>query len=159
MCIVRREHFKRLLKGIIALLVVVVSIFPVLASSLVMAAQDRDEATVLRLEHEWLRALVERDAATLERILADDFVDSNWKGELHTKKQVLEGLGTPSPYSQHLRDVRIQLYGSMAIARGLNEISGKDGQIVMRIRFTDVFLYRHGNWQAIAAQETQVSSQ
>jgi hypothetical protein len=46
----------------------------------------------------------------------------------------------------------------MAIARGLNEISDKDGRIVMRIRFTDVFLYRHGNWQAVATQETPVSA-
>jgi hypothetical protein len=47
----------------------------------------------------------------------------------------------------------------MAVARGLNEISGKNGQIVMRIRFTDVLPYRHGYWKAVAAQETPVSSQ
>jgi len=123
-----------------------------------MPVPGRDEHTVLRTEHEWLRALVERDRATLDRLLADDFVDSNWKGELHTKKQVLEGLGTPRRYSQHLRDIRIQLYGSMAIARGLNEISNKDRRIIMWIRFTDVLLYSHGNWQAVAAQETPVSS-
>lgn len=110
------------------------------------------------LKHEWLRALVERDRATLDGILADDFVDSNWKGELRTKRQVLEGLGTTRPYSQHLRDIKIQLYGSMAVAQGSNEIRGKDGRIAMRIRFTDVLLYRHGNWQAVAAQETSVSS-
>jgi hypothetical protein len=101
---------------------------------------------------------VERDRAALDRILADDFVDSNWKGELRTKSQLLEGSGTPSSHSQHLRDIKIQLHGSMAIARDLNEISDKDGRIVMRIRFTDVFLHRHGNWQAVAAQETPVSS-
>lgn len=114
---------------------------------------------VLRIEHQWLRALVERDRTTLDRILADDFVDSNWKGELRTKRQVLEGLGTPRPHSQYLRDIKIPLCGSMAVARGLNEITGKNGRIVMRIRFTDVLLYRHGNWQAVAAQETPVSSQ
>jgi hypothetical protein len=77
---------------------------------------------------------------------------------LRTKSQVLEGLGTPRPYLQNLRDVKIQLYGSMAVARGLNEVKNKDDGIVMQIRFTDVLLYRHGNWQAVAAQETPVSS-
>jgi hypothetical protein len=96
---------------------------------------------------------------TLDRILADDFVDSNWKGELRTKRQLLERLGRPRPYSQHLREIKIQLYESMAVARGLNEVSSTDGRIVMRIRFTDVLFYRHGNWQAVAAQETPVSSQ
>ena len=159
MRVLRREHFMRLLKEIVASLVVVLSIFPMSAFSHEMPVQGRDEHTVLRIEHEWLRALVERDRATLDRILADDFVDSDWKGEPHTKRQVLEGLGTPRPYSQHLRDIRIQLHGSMAIARGLNEISNKDRRIMMRIRFTDVLLYRHGNWQAVAAQETPVNSQ
>jgi Domain of unknown function (DUF4440) len=149
----------RLLKGFIALFVAALSIFLAPAFSRDLPVQSRDERAVLRIEHEWLRALVERDRATLDRILADDFVDSNWKGELRTKRQVLDGLGTPHPYSQHLRDVKVQLYGSIAIARGLNEVSGKNGGIVMRIRFTDVLLYRHGNWQAVAPQETPVSFQ
>ena len=153
-----RDHFMRRLKEI-ALLVLVLSIFPMSVFSHEMPVQDRDENTVLRIEYEWLRALIERDRATLDRILADDFVDSNWKGDLHTKRQVLEGLGTSRPYSQHLREIRIQLYGSIAIARGLNEISNKDRRIMMRIRFTDVLLYRHGNWQAVAGQETPVNSQ
>ena len=77
---------------------------------------------------------------------------------MNTKSQVLEGLVTSGPYLQHLRDIKVQLHGSMAVARGLNEIRDKDGRIVMRIRFTDVLLYHHGNWQAVAAQETPVSS-
>src|SRR5437870_1027629 len=95
-------------------------------------------APVLRIEHEWLRALVERDLTTLERILADDFMDSSWKGELRTKSQLLKGLSKPLPYSQHLQNIKIKLYGLVALARGLNEISDKNGRIVMRIRFTDV---------------------
>jgi hypothetical protein len=146
------------LEGFFASFVITSSIFAGAAFSREMPVQGRDEPTIVRIEHEWLRALVERDRATLDRILADNFVDSNWKGELRTKRQVLEGLGAPRPYSQHLRDIKIQLYGSMAVARGLNEIRGKDGRIVMRIRFTDVLLYRHGNWQAVAAQETPMSA-
>jgi len=149
----------RLLKGFIAWVVAALSIFLASAFGGETPVQNRDEQAALRIEQEWLRALVERDRPTVDTILTDDFVDSNWKGELRTKRQVLEGLGTPNPYSQHLRDMKVQLYGSIAVARGLNEISDKNGGIVMRIRFTDVLLYRHGNWQAVAAQETPVSSQ
>jgi len=76
--------------------------------------------------------------------LADDLMDSSWKGELRTKSQLLEGLSKPLPYSQYLQNIKIKLYASVALARGLNEISDKNGRIVMRIRFTDVLLYRHG---------------
>jgi Domain of unknown function (DUF4440) len=146
------------LERFVAVFVAAVLLFPSSAFSRATGVQDRDEKTIIDIEHEWLRALIQRDRPTLDRILADDFVDSNWKGELHTKKQVLEGLGTSGPYLQHLRDIKVQRHGSMAVVRGLNEIRDKDGRIVMRIRFTDLLLYRHGNWQAVAAQETPVHS-
>jgi len=124
--------------------VIALSTFTPLAFGHEIRLQDRGERTVLRIEHEWLRALVERDLTTLERILADDLMDSSWKGELRTKSQLLEGLSKPLPYSQYLQNIKIKLYASVALARGLNEISDKNGRIVMRIRFTDVLVYRHG---------------
>ena len=123
---------------------IALSTFTPLAFGHEIRLQDRGERTVLRIEHEWLRALAERDLTTLERIVADDFMDSSWKGELRTKSQLLEGLSKPLPYSQYLQNIKIKLYASVALARGLNEISDKNGRIVMRIRFTDVLLYRHG---------------
>ena len=138
-------------------LTIALSIFAGLAFGREIPAQTRDERTVLRIEHDWLRTLVERDRATLDRILADDFIDSSWKGELRNKRHVLADLSKPLPYSQHLQDVQIKLYGDAAVARGLNMISDQNGRIVMRIRFTDVLLYRHGHWQAVAAQETPVN--
>jgi len=124
--------------------VIALSTFTPLAFGHEIRLQDRGERTVLRIEHEWLRVLVERDLTTLERILADDLMDSSWKGELRTKSQLLEGLSKPLPYSQYLQNIKIKLYASVALARGLNEISDKNGRIVMRIRFTDVLVYRHG---------------
>ncbi len=121
---------------------IALSTFTPLAFGHEIRLQDRGERTVLRIEHEWLRALVERDLTTLERILADDLMDSSWKGELRTKSQLLEGLSKPLPYSQYLQNIKIKLYASVALARGLNEISDKNGRIVMRIRFTDVLVYR-----------------
>jgi hypothetical protein len=146
------------LKGLAVLIVVALSIFPALAFSREVPVQGRDKQTILGIEYDWLRALVDHDRATLDKILGDDFVDSNWKGELRTKDQVLKGLAAARPYSQHLQAIEVQLHGEMAVACGLNEIRDKEGSTVMRIRFTDVFVYRHGNWQAVAAQETPVIS-
>ena len=144
--------------GMLRLLTIALSIFPALAFGREIPIQGRTERTVLRFERDWLRALVERDRATLDRILADDFIDSNWKGQLRNKWQVLAGLSNPIPYLQRLQDVNIKLYQDVAVARCLNMISDQNGRIMMRIRFTDVLLYRHGHWQAVAAQETPVNS-
>jgi hypothetical protein len=70
------------LEKLVASFVIASSIFAASAFSREMPVQGRDEHTILRIEHEWLRALAECGRATLDRILADDFVDSNWKGEL-----------------------------------------------------------------------------
>jgi len=144
--------------GMLRLLTIALSIFPALAFGREIPIQGRTERTVLRIEHDWLRALVARDRVALDRILADDFMDSNWKGELRNKWQVLAGFSKPLPYSQRLQDVKINLYQDVAVARGLNVISDQNRRIMMRIRFTDVLLYRNGYWQAVAAQETPVNS-
>jgi hypothetical protein len=154
----QKGYFMKVLKAAIGSFVLALPILSAATFSREIPVPSSDAQTVLHIEHKWLRASVEHDRATLDRILADDFVDSNWKGGLRTKRQVLDKTVAPPAYSQHLRDVKIRIYGSTAIAQGLNEISARDGRIVMRIRFTDVLLYRHGNWQAVAAQETPVSS-
>ncbi len=123
-----------------------------------MSVQGHDERTVLRIERGWLRALVERDCATLDRILVDDLIDSSWKGELQNKWRVLAILSKPLPYPQRLQDVKIKLYQDVAVTRGLNMMSDQNRRIMMRIRFTNVVLYRHGHWQSVAAQETPVNS-
>ncbi len=145
-------------RGMLCRMTIAFSIFTALAFGGEIPVQGRDERTVLRFERDWLRALVERDRATLNRILADDFIDSNWKGEERNKWQVLAGLSKAVPYLQRLQDVKIKFYQAVAVARGLNMISDQNGRIMMRIRFTDVLLYRHGHWQAVAAQETPVNS-
>ncbi len=139
-------------------LTIALSLFPAAAFGGEIPVQGRDERTVLRFERDWLRALVERDRTTLDQLLANDFIDSSWKGELRNKWQVLAGLSNPIPYLQRLQDVKIKLYQDVAVARGLNMISDQNGRIMMRIRFTDVMLYRHGHWQAVAAQETPLNS-
>jgi hypothetical protein len=102
--------------------------------------------------------LTERDRAALDRILADDFMNSTWKGELRDKRQMLEGLAKPVRYSQRLDDLKVNLYQETAIVRGINIVTDQTGRILTRIRFTDVFIYRGGRWQAVAAQETEIKT-
>jgi len=154
----KRVPFMKGRRGMLCWVTIALSIFPALAFGRGLSVQSRDERTVLRIESDSLRASVARDRVALDGILADDFIDSNWKGELRNKWQVLAGLSKPLPYSQRLQDLKIKLYQDVAVARGLNVISDQNARIIMRIRFTDVLLYRNGHWQAVAAQETPLNS-
>ena len=54
-------------------------------------------AGVLATEHEWVRAIEARDSRALSCILADDFADTNWRGELVPRSAVLGRLSSRPP--------------------------------------------------------------
>jgi hypothetical protein len=53
-------------------------------------------------------------------------------------------------------DVTVRLFGTTAVVRGRTVASGSDKSLVIdvRMRFTDVFLKRNGEWQAVASHAT-----
>src|SRR5262249_46705693 len=91
--------------------------------------------------------------------LADEFVDSDATGQLRSRQQVLDAVPNRRTYAQHLEDLQARLYGDIGIVHGVNRITDKDGKEVARVRFTDVFLYRDGQWRAVAGHETMVKSE
>jgi uncharacterized protein DUF4440 len=117
---------------------------------------QRDQQTLIELENEWLNAY---DAATLDRILAADFVHPVSTGDFLTKAQHIEWV-TRHPRPANLRArferIDIRLYGDMGIANGSVVTSDESGKEISKNVFTDVFVYRNGRWQAINGQETEV---
>ena len=117
-------------------------------------AHDPNAAGLLATEQAWVEALEHRDLAKLERILADEFVDSTWEGALHTRGQNLREMDHRARDSMILSDLSARTYGRVGIVHGVNTVS--DGHGSVHVRFTDVFIYRGGAWRAISAQETLV---
>lgn len=117
---------------------------------------EKDRKALISLEHEWLAA---RDAATLERILASDFVHPVPSGDFLSKARHIDWM-TKHPPPSNLRfdfdrlDVRV--YGDTGIANGSVVTKDSDGKEIARNLFTDVFVYRDGRWQAVNGQETDV---
>ena len=114
---------------------------------MLLAAALSARDTLLKLEDEWLHA---RDAATLERILAPDFVHVVPSGDFLTKAQHIAWFrshptgGNPK---SHLENMHVRTYGGVAIVNGT--VVAPDHRSV----FTDVFVLRDGRWQAVNAQE------
>jgi hypothetical protein len=50
--------------------------------------------------------------------------------------------------------MRAHVEGDSGFTRGLATLVDASGKIVARVRFTDVFTYRDGRWQALAGHET-----
>jgi ketosteroid isomerase-like protein len=123
-----------------------------LASTLAAAPSERQQ--ILDLEHRWLDAAMTRDLPALREILADDFVDVSWRGEIRRKADLLRAPAVTVKSSQVLSDLEVRFHGKTAIVTGVNTTTAADESFTARIRFTDVFVKRNGRWQAVSAQET-----
>ena len=120
------------------------------------SSYDRKEAElyIRDCEKEWAESVANGDATVIQRILADDFVGVDPKGQLYDKaKMVSETADAPKYFvSNHLDDVKIRFYGNTAIAQGSESWERKGGE---RGRFvwTDTWLRRNGQWQIVAAED------
>jgi hypothetical protein len=142
-----------------AMVLMIGALGPGPTAAVAQQADDTAQAQVViqALEQEWLQA---RDGATLERILAADFVHPVPSGALLTKAQHIAWVTThPRPASTALsfETLRVRVYGSVALANGI-VIARAPGHPPQRTVFTDVFVHRAGRWQAINAQENIVAA-
>jgi fermentation-respiration switch protein FrsA (DUF1100 family)/ketosteroid isomerase-like protein len=117
-----------------------------------LSVEDELRAVELR----WDNALVAADKATLDEVLAPEFIYTSPAGALTTKQQILENIGKPGPRqmkSNRTTDVEFILLGDSAVVTGryIEEgiFTGKPYQI--ETRYTDVYTRRNGKWVAIAA--------
>jgi metallo-beta-lactamase class B len=133
---------------------------------------DRTAGALMHVEHEWLAALEHRDVQTLSRILAAEFIDSDWQGQAITRSEFLAYFARPlahpqPPIVQHFEDTKVRFVakGDVAIVTGVvvTESAATTGSTaqrspsskpVRRSRFTDVFVWRDARWQAVTGQET-----
>lgn len=118
--------------------------------------QAKTKAALVELEKAWAVALAQHDASTVACMLADEFEEADVDGALHTRNEVLEHIPQRKPGSNGLTELRAGIEGNFGYVRGLNEVKDPSGIIRARVRFTDIFIYRDGRWQAILAHESLI---
>jgi len=123
------------------------------------AANDpKDE--LVKLEANWSKAIVARDVAAVNAIVAADWTGQNASGTVTDKTKMLAEMkaGVDTSSSMVNRDVRVRIIGDIAIVQGSDDEKsthkGKDSSGAYT--WTDVFQKRAGHWVAIASQSTPV---
>ena len=120
------------------------------------------EQALMQMERDWTEASLKKDAATLDKILADDWVGQGPTGTA-PKAEALADLksGDNKLDSITLGDMKVRVFGDTAIVTGSDDekssYKGKDtsGHWI----WTDVFVKRQGRWQAAASQGTLMAKQ
>lgn len=115
--------------------------------------QVADETYIRESEAQWAEESVTHDHKITKRILADDFVGVDPRGNLYDKAKALsETPDEPEFVSNHVDEVKVRFYGNTAVAQGSESWelrNGKRGRFV----WTDTWVRRNGNWQIVAAED------
>lgn len=122
-----------------------------------LAAQRGVESEIIRLEEGWSKACKDGNRVFLEQLFASEFLFTDAKGATYTKEQeISRTLATDfSGMTFALSDVKVRVYGEVAVVTGLNTVTTAAATAASAFRVTDVFVKRDGRWQIVVAQGTR----
>jgi ketosteroid isomerase-like protein len=121
---------------------------------------DRLHREIEGLESEWRTAVVQNDVATINRLLADDYLGINPNGTLETKADALaqHRSGTMKVTSIEPDNVRVRVYGDTAVVTSRVDVQGTDGDrdISGRYHYTRVYSHRSGEWKIVSFEASRL---
>jgi ketosteroid isomerase-like protein len=126
----------------------------------VAGANTQVEQELIGIEKAWNEASLKGDTAFPERILAEDFTDTDPEGAVTTKTEDIANLksGNIKFSSVATEDMKARVYGDAAVVTGCNTIKGqfKGKDISGQYRWTDTWVRRDGRWQCVASHVSKI---
>lgn len=131
-----------------------------LAANLAVSGQTQNsnkskvEQKLIRLKLDWGKAYVKRDAAMLERIIADEYTVTDENGATTAREAIIADFKNSSAIydSAVYEDAKVRIYGDTAIVAGRGTVKGRGKTTAFHTQYfsTNVFVKRDGRWQAVA---------
>jgi ketosteroid isomerase-like protein len=109
----------------------------------------KPEDQITQLERDWLAADAKGDAASLDKIVADNFIGSTFNGHLLSKQDIIPQGGPGGFAGATPSDTSVRIFGDTAVLMGFIKTAGPDQ--LKQIRVTLVCQKRGQGWQMIAA--------
>jgi hypothetical protein len=116
----------------------------------------QDESVLAELQQTLAKAWVSGDRATIERIIAPEWRVTGPDGRVTDRAEVLSDVfdkGVHKIRRVEVDDVMVRIYGDAAVVtgrtHGVGAVGGAPYDVV--VRFTDTFVRRKGQWQAVAS--------
>jgi ketosteroid isomerase-like protein len=131
-------------------------LFVVCATPLGAQNAAADERAIRRLEEDWTRGVVRRDAALFRRLLDPRFIyteDAAVMNGDELTKAVVAGPDTVTRATNE--EMRVVMHGNVGIVIGVLRLVGhaKGKPFDRRFRFTDTWVKKNGAWRIVAAQD------
>jgi len=149
--------------------IIIVSAMMIATASLISSQTKSDtndkqsgkvEQAIMQMEREWADAFVKRDAATLERILASDFTDTDDEGHIENRAKYIDSAKNPvgTFTSIETSETKVRVYGNSAVSTGRYVIKGTEREQGEPFRYMAVYVKQQGRWQAVAFQSTRITA-
>ena len=119
------------------------------------------EQTLMQMERDWAQAGLKKDAAAMDKIVADDWIGTDSEGKSSTKAEGMADLksGAAALQSIEVGAMKVRVFGNTAVVTGSDteksSYKGKDTS--GKYAWTDVFVMRQGHWQAVASHSSKVA--
>ncbi len=113
------------------------------------------------LEEQWRKAQLAGDAATMDKMLSEDFIGISMSGQVNTKAQLLDRVRAHRVQINkiELSDMKVKLIGGIAIVTSLAEVEGTNegASVKGTYRYTRVYQrLPSGGWKITSFEATRV---
>jgi ketosteroid isomerase-like protein len=121
-----------------------------------VAFSTDDEKIVAALDTEYQAAVEKNDDATMDRILADDFVLVTGLGKIYTKADLLEEARSKRVVYEHQEDSdqTVRVWGNTAVVTALLRAKGTDEgkPFDYKLWFSDTYVRTPTGWRYVFGQ-------
>ena len=150
-----KKSLSLLNRGLAAVVLILVLTF-----SSAIAQPIANEQTFLKLQHDWAEARKNADMRFLENFYAKEFTVGSMTGGESTRAQDLAmfSSGDLKPAVIEDSEMHVSIYGETAMVTGLEHLEGtyRGHSGRFDLRFTNVFVYRDGQWRIVRHQAAQI---
>jgi len=123
------------------------------------ATPEQDRAAVAALDKKYQAAVKTNDAATIDSIVADDFVLVTGKGKTFAKTDLMKAARDKSETYEHQEDSEqiVRVWGDTAVVTALLWVKGsnKGGTFDYKLWFSDTYARTKTGWRYVFGQAAQ----
>jgi ketosteroid isomerase-like protein len=120
------------------------------------ASREDDAKAVAALDSQYQEAVKKNDVATMDRILADDFVLVTGRGQTQTKADLLKESGGGTITYEHQEDTNqtVRVWGDTAVVTALLWVKGAENGKTFdyKLWFSDVYVRTPAGWHYVFGQ-------
>gem|GEM_PF-475313 len=125
-------------------------------------AQAETKADIIGLDQSWRKAILAKDTAALEKMLADDLVYGHATGIIDTKTSYIAKVKSGKQLYQSLEQTKVKanVYESSAVTHSYMHVTGvnQDGKFDDKVMLIHFWVKQNGTWRLAGHQTTKVAT-